>query len=129
MAEIRVLHVDDQSSFGDLVADLLEREDDCFNVITETSAAEGLDRLEKSTLDCIVSDYDMPGENGIEFLESVREEYPELPFILFTGKGSEEVASDAISSGATDYLQKKPGTDQYKLLANRIKNAVDQYRS
>lgn len=50
--------------------------------------------------------YDMPRQTGIEFLETVREEYPGLPFILYTGKGSEEVAADAISAGVFDYLQK-----------------------
>jgi PAS domain S-box-containing protein len=126
---IQVLHVDDESSFGDLVADFLEREEDRFDVVTETGAADGLERVEQNTPDCIVSDFQMPGKDGIEFLESVREEYPDLPFILFTGKGSEEVASDAISSGATDYLQKGSGTDQYKLLANRVTNAVEQHQS
>jgi PAS domain S-box-containing protein len=68
----------------------------------------------------------MPGMTGLEFLREVREEYHDLPFILFTGRGSEEVASDAISMGVTDYLQ-KGGTEQYELLANRITNAVDRY--
>ena len=71
----------------------------------------------------------MPAKNGIGFLEEVRETDPDLPFILFTGKGSEEVAGDAIAAGATDYLQKGSGTDQYTVLANRIQNAVEQYRS
>jgi PAS domain S-box-containing protein len=71
----------------------------------------------------------MPGQNGIEFLQTVRSKYPKLPFILFTGKGSEAVASDAITAGATDYLQKQAGTEQYQLLANRIRNAVEKYRS
>ena len=71
----------------------------------------------------------MPAKTGVEFLESVREDHPDLPFILFIRKGSEEIASDAISSGATDYLQKESRTEQYKLLANRVKNAVEQYRS
>ncbi len=52
-------------------------------------------------------------QDGIEFLEAVREGHRDLPFILYTGKGSEEVASDAISAGVTDYLQKGSGTDQY----------------
>ncbi|MFW5938625.1 MAG: PAS domain S-box protein, partial [Halanaeroarchaeum sp.] len=51
------------------------------------------------------------------------------PFILFTGKGSEDVASDAIAAGVTDYLQKERGSGQYTVLANRIENAVDQYRT
>ncbi|QCC48787.1 response regulator [Halobellus limi] len=71
----------------------------------------------------------MPATDGIEFLEAVREDHPELPFILYTGKGSEEVASDAISAGVTDYLQKGTGSEQYELLANRIRNAVEAHES
>jgi len=95
-------------------------------VETATSAEAGLDRLESGNVDCIVSDYDMPGMNGIEFLDTVRTEDPDIPFILFTGKGSEEVASEAISAGVTDYRQKESGTDQYAILANRIANAVER---
>jgi len=126
---IRVLHVDDEPDFADLTAAFLEREDDRFEVETATGADEGLTRLSDEEFDCVVSDYDMPGQNGIRFLEAVREGHPDLPFILFTGKGSEEVASDAISAGVSDYLQKESGTDQYALLANRITNLVSQYRA
>ena len=126
---ISVLHVDDEPGFADLAAQFLERADDRFGVETAASASEGLEYLAEHDVDCIVSDYDIPGQNGIELLETVREEYPDLPFILFTGKGSEEVASEAISMDVTDYLQKETGTEQYKLLANRILNAVDQVRA
>jgi PAS domain S-box-containing protein len=126
--QIRVLHVDDQPDFVDLTATALEREDDRLSVETATSVAEGLDRLTES-VDCVVSDYDMPKQNGIDFLEAVREQRPDLPFILFTGKGSEEVASEAISAGVTEYLEKERGLGQYTILANRITNAVEQYRS
>jgi PAS domain S-box-containing protein len=122
---VRVLHVDDEPGFAELAAEFLEREDDRIEVVTATSAADGLDVLADEPVDCVVSDYDMPGRNGIEFLESVRGDHPELPFVLFTGKGSEEVASDAFSAGATDYLQKEGGTDQYTLLANRVLNYVE----
>jgi PAS domain S-box-containing protein len=130
---VRVLHVDDEPDFAEMTATFLEREDDRFVVETATRAEEGSEMLDGDgdgyEYDCVVSDYDMPGKNGVEFLGSVREEYPEVPFILFTGKGSEEVASEAISAGATDYLQKESGTDQYTVLANRIENAVERYRS
>jgi len=79
--------------------------------------------------DCVVSDYDMPGLDGLEFLERVREASPDLPFVLFTGKGSEEIASEAISAGVTDYLQKETGSDQFTVLANRVENAVAQRRA
>ena len=69
-----------------------------------------------------------PAETVSNSCAKSAQSFPTLPFILFTGKGSEEVASDAISADATDYLQKEVGTDQYKLLANRIRNAVSQTR-
>ncbi|MDR5657728.1 PAS domain-containing protein [Halodesulfurarchaeum sp. HSR-GB] len=127
--KIHVLHVDDELNLTELVADFLEREDDRISVQTATSASAGLESLSDTDVDCIISDYDMPGQSGIEFLETVREDRPDLPFILYTGKGSEEVASDAISSGVTDYLQKESGTEQYGILANRVVNAVERYRA
>jgi PAS domain S-box-containing protein len=126
---VHVLHVDEDSSFVEAAAALLEREDDRVAVETATDASEGLDRIADGAFDCVVSDYEMPGRNGIEFLDAVREDHPDLPFILYTGKGSEAVASDAISAGVTDYLQKQGGTSQYAVLANRVTNAVEQYRS
>ncbi|PSQ44033.1 histidine kinase, partial [Halobacteriales archaeon SW_7_68_16] len=129
MARTQVLHVDDDPAFTELTVDMLERQEDQFTVETAHSASEGLELLAGGGFDCIVSDYDMPGRNGLEFLEVIREQFPDLPFILFTGKGSEEVASDAISAGITDYLQKGGGTERYELLANRIETAVRQYRA
>ncbi|WP_276255540.1 PAS domain-containing protein [Halomontanus rarus] len=128
---VRILHVDDDPRIAELAATFLEREDDRFSVDTAASVSEGLAHLaeSESDVDCIVSDYEMPGQNGIEFLETVREERSELPFILFTGKGSEEVASEAISAGVTEYLQKGSHTSQYAVLANRIANAVEQDRA
>lgn len=127
--QIAVLHVDDDPDFAALAAKFLERESEVIRVETATDVEEALERLHQNVFDCIVSDYDMPDGNGIEFLEAVRDDDPELPFILYTGKGSEAVASDAISVGVTDYLQKASGTSQYEVLANRIENAVGQYRS
>jgi PAS domain S-box-containing protein len=127
--QIRVLHVDDQRDLADLTAEFLERENDDITVVTETNVQNGLDRLATEPIDCIVSDYEMSGQNGLEFLERVRAEHGDIPFILFTGKGSEEIASEAISAGVTDYLQKESGTDQYTVLANRIANAVEHHRS
>jgi PAS domain S-box-containing protein len=127
---VRVLHVDDEPSFGDLVATYLERADESFEVLTVTSPSEAIDRLaDDGRIDCIVSDYDMPRMDGIELLERVRSAYPDLPFVLFTGKGSEEVASQALAAGATDYLQKQSGTEQYELLANTVGNAVERSRT
>jgi PAS domain S-box-containing protein len=126
---ITILHVDDDPDFTDLTAEFLEREDDRFNVLSETHSEAVLDRLDSTDVDCLVSDYQMPGMDGIELLEAVRTDYSELPFILFTGAGSEAVAGEAISGGVTDYIQKSSGTGQYELLANRIRESVAHFRA
>jgi PAS domain S-box-containing protein len=126
---VRILHVDDDPHIVELTATFLEREDDRITVTTAMDADEGLDVLATGGVDCVVSDYNMPGLNGIEFLEAVRADHPNLPFVLFTGKGSEEVASDAISAGVSDYLQKGGGADAYALLANRVVNLVEKHRA
>jgi PAS domain S-box-containing protein len=126
---VDVLLVDDDAELATLAATFLEREGDDLHVTTADGADAALDRLDAGGIDCVVSDFDMPGRNGIEFLEVVRARWPDLPFILFTGKGSEEVASEAISAGVTDYLQKERGTEQYAVLANRIGNVVEQRRA
>jgi len=123
----RVLHVDDDAALLDLAAELLHRADDRLQVVTETSVPAALDRLDdEPAIDAVVSDYQMPAMNGLDFLDRVRDAYPNLPFVLFTGQGSEEIASDAIARGVTDYLQKGVGTDQYTVLANRVTNAIER---
>jgi PAS domain S-box-containing protein len=126
---IRVLHVEDEPAFAELTTEMLEREGERFAVETARTASDGFDYLTETDVDCIVSDYQMPGKDGIEFLETLREKNEDLPFILFTGEGSERVASEAISAGATDYLQKGGGTEKFELLAHRIQNAVTRTRA
>jgi len=128
-AAVRVLHVDDDPAFLDLTATYLERIDGAFEVRSETSVGDALDALESAPIDCVVSDYDMPETDGLTFLQRARDRGVDVPFVLFTGKGSEEIASEALSVGATDYIQKRGGNDQYEVLANRVRNAVDQHRS
>jgi len=123
---VRILHVDDDPDFLDITAEFLQRENEQFTVDVATSAADGLDRLTENAYDCIVSDYEMPLCDGIKFLKAVRKDHPDLPFVLFTGKGSETIASEAISAGVSEYLQKGSGTDQYTVLANRIENLVSR---
>ncbi|WP_276258196.1 response regulator [Haloglomus litoreum] len=126
---LTVLHAEDDRAFADLTGDMLESVADDIEVVTAHDPEGALERLAEEPVDCIVSDYDMPGMDGLELLEAVRADHPDLPFILFTGKGSEEIASQAISAGVTDYLQKGGGQDCYEMLANRVRTAVDRYRS
>lgn len=125
---IRILHVDDDPARLRLSDPLLSEHIPDIVIHTETAPTDAIERLDDITVDCIVSDFDMGSMDGLEFLEAVRDRSPELPFILFTGKGSEEIASEAISAGVTEYLQ-KGGPDRYAVLANRIENVVDRYRA
>jgi PAS domain S-box-containing protein len=118
-----VLLVDDDE-FASRVADYLEAEHG-FDVLTETDADVALDRLtEASNVSCVVSDYAVPGMDGLDFLDAVKSRFANLPFVLFTGQGSEKIASEAIRLGADDYLEKGTGETRYELLATRILNCT-----
>ena len=127
-APIAVLHIDDDSGFLELTEAFLEAKLDQGRVATAVGAEDGLERLDEGCFHCVVCDYDMPQRNGLEVLEAVRARYPELPFILYTGKGSEEIAAEAINAGVTGYLQ-KGGPDQHRRLVNRIEHATAEYRA
>jgi len=125
---MHLLCVDDDTNFLDLTTTFLQRKLPTATIHTATRVHDARTLIETEPITCIVSDYEMPDQNGLEFLDTVRETHPELPFILFTGKGSEEIASEAISAGVTDYLQKR-GTEQYDRLATRIRHAVAEYQT
>lgn len=122
---ISVLHVDDDADFLALAERQLER-NDRFAVETESDPRAGLDRIDE--FDCIVVDYKMSGMDGLDFLRSVRETHS-MPVIFFTGAGSESVASEAISLGVTDYLQKTGDSSAFDILRNRIEYLVDKQRA
>jgi len=123
-----VLHVDDDPALLDLTAEFLTRTQSAVDVHSVTDVEQALAVLDTEPIDCIVSDYDMPGTTGLEFLNTVRETYPDLPFVLYTGKGSEEIASEAINAGVTGYLQ-KGGAEQHRRLVNRVDHAIREYRA
>jgi PAS domain S-box-containing protein len=127
-SEITVVVIDDEESFLELTRTYLEQRDD-LSIRTTTDREDVLEAVESGSVDCVVSDYDMPGTDGLELLDAVRAVDPTLPFVLFTGRGSEEVASEAISAGVSDYLQKGGSSEVYGLLANRIRNAVAETRA
>jgi len=129
--EISVLYVDDEPDLLELSTERLEAERDVLTVTPVASASAALDRLAAETVrfDCIVSDLQMPGQDGLDLLEAVREEHPDLPFLLHTSMETERSVRDALRAGATDYLHKRSGAAHYALLATRIENAVARYRA
>ena len=89
------------------------------------SAEKALDCLKSGNYDAIVSDYEMPEMDGLTFLKKVRESRPFLPFIIFSGKGREEVVVDAFRFGADGFVQKgKNARANFAELSHQIEIAV-----
>jgi len=121
---ISVLYVDDEPDLLDIGKIFLEQSGE-FSVTTLTSAPEGLALLQRETFDVIISDYQMPEMDGILFLQEVRARMADLPFILFTGRGREEIVIQAINNGVDFYMQK--GGDpksQFAELAHKIRHSI-----
>ncbi|MEM0449432.1 MAG: PAS domain S-box protein [Methanomassiliicoccales archaeon] len=121
---VRVLCVDDEQDVLELTKAFLEEKGNV-QVVTCLSAIEALRLLETTEFTAIISDYQMPEMDGLSLLKEVREKWPNLPFILFTGRGREEVAIDAYKNGADSYVMK--GGDaraQYEMLAHELNLAL-----
>jgi PAS domain S-box-containing protein len=126
---ISVLYVDDEPTLLELTRLFLERSGE-FNVDTAVSAREAISRLADRRYDAIISDYQMPEMNGIEFLQQVRKAGNMIPFIIFTGKGREEVVIEAINAGADSYIQKGGNPRaQFAELAQKILQGVRRMRA
>lgn len=123
---LSILYVDDEPLLQVATAEYLKR----YNIVVEiaSSGPEALSILENRQFDAIVSDYQMPGMNGIELLKIIRKN-SDIPFVLFTGRGREDVVIEAIENGADFYLQKggKP-TPQFTELTHKIRTAVQRRR-
>jgi PAS domain S-box-containing protein len=118
---IHVLLVDDDTELLETVGTMLRQRDHII-VTTESSVADALDTFDESFVDCIVSDYDMPGMDGLDFLTAVRWHSTDVPFIVTTAHGNERVASEAVRSGATDYIVKEG--NWVETLADHVQSAV-----
>jgi len=123
---IRALHVGDGSGTG--TAAFLRRETDDVVPVSAADADEALTIIAERDVDCVVADYEAPDGEGIRLLRAVRERHDDLPFVLFTGAGSEATAAAAIAAGVTDYVPKR-GPDSHAVLATRVRNAVEQHRA
>jgi PAS domain S-box-containing protein len=122
---IQVLIIDDEPLLVDIAQRFLEQNNFCTD--SAYSADEALQKISQYSYDAVVSDYNMPVKNGIELLIQVRATNPALPFILFTGRGREEIVIQALNEGADFYIQK--GGDpkaQFMELSHKIRRAVER---
>ncbi|MGD1060868.1 MAG: PAS domain S-box protein [Methanomassiliicoccales archaeon] len=122
--KIRLQYVDDEPALLEITKEFMEMSGE-FEVDTFSSAEQALVALDAEVHRAVISDYKMPGMDGIEFLRVLRGRGNDIPFILFTGKGREEIAIEAINNGADFYLKKGGDPEaQFAELANMIRQAV-----
>ena len=123
---IHVLYVDDEPVLLQIGKLFLEKDGE-FSVETIESAPAALEFLGSNQFDAIISDYQMPVMDGIQFLIEVRARFGKIPFILFTGRGREEIVIQAINNGADFYLQKGGNPDaQFAELSHQVQAIVAQ---
>jgi PAS domain S-box-containing protein len=126
---LRILHVDDDSCLLEVSKQILSM-DNKFEIDAVLSVDEAFEKLEKQTYDAVVSDYEMPLKNGLDFLKELREQNGDIPFILFTGKGREDVVVKALNLGADSYINKNGSPETvYCELADAINKTVERKKS
>ena len=124
-----ILHVDDDLCLLEVSKQILSMENN-FEIDDALSVDEAFQKMEKQTYDAVVSDYEMPLKNGLDFLRELREQKRDIPFILFTGKGREEVVVKALNLGADSYINKNGSPETvYCELADVINKTVERKKS
>ena len=107
-ATIEVLYIDDYELDRELVRDVLEKEHGGFRVTQAANKEEFLAALQNGSFDAILSDFNIAGFEGLEVIETIRQKNLNIPVIIVTGTGSEEIAVQAMRMGASDYVIKRP---------------------
>ncbi len=132
----RVLLIEDSAETARLLAGALGAGSDPFEVTVAGSARDGLEHLATHQVDCVLLDYRLPDADGLECLRKIRQRDPDLPVVVITGAGSEEVAVEAMKLGASDYLVKHgkylvtvPVVVREALGRRELERAAARYRS
>ncbi|MGO8807713.1 MAG: PAS domain S-box protein [Candidatus Bathyarchaeia archaeon] len=126
---IRILHVDDDLCILEVSKQILIMENN-FDIENASSVVEAIRKMKEKIYDAIISDYEMPNKNGLDFLKELREQNNQIPFILFTGKGREDVAAKALNLGADCYVNKNGSVETvYCELADAINKTVERKKS
>ncbi len=121
---IRILVIDDSPDDRELYWRALNKNTDIHYDISDAEDGErGLARIEERAPDCILLDYSLPGNNGIEVLKLIHARHPHIPVVMLTGQGNEIVAVTAMREGAQNYISKSTITPE--AIQRAIQVAID----
>lgn len=127
---MRILQVDDDEMTLFISLKHLEKMILGLELVQMKSPDEALEVLNHEDFDAIICDYQMPDISGLDFLDIIRKRGNNIPFIMFTGKGREEVAINALNLGADYYVEKGGDIEsQYAELAHVLKRVVAHHKS
>ena len=126
---IRILHVDDEEEQLLFARVFLLEQDEDFEVISVSNTEEAIRLIETmgERFDCVISDFLMTGLDGIRLCLKIKKQQ-DIPYIIYTGRGSETVAAASFKAGVDDYVRKESDPSHYQLLARRIRSHVESYR-
>ena len=122
MEPLNVVIIEDEKAHFELMKRAIDNEFPLALVHYFEEAGPCLERLDEIIPDVIITDYLMAGMNGIEFLEALNRQNKDIPVIMITGQGNENIAVQAMKLGAWDYLVKTP--DFFALLPSVIQNVA-----
>jgi len=124
-----VLVVDDEPLISGFIKKRLSIEAPHLSITALENGRDCLEYVARNRVDCILSDYQMPGMNGIELLIRLKEQGGDIPFIFVTGQGSEEIAREAFKQGASDYFTKDIGFAHFPRIINSIEQAIAHHKA
>ncbi len=123
--DVNVLLVDDDENFNELARQFFGRDKSKINLIVCGSPDKVMEKIENNDIDAVISDFKMPDQNGFELFEEVRGRWEDLPFIILTGQGEEDVAMEALNKGVDQYhIKKENPIDQFRSLSKSILEEV-----
>lgn len=118
-----ILIIDDEAGMRDLVSRLFA--DSGYDTATAPDGPAGLRAAREGEFDLLILDMSLPKMNGLEVLQGIKEEKPDMPVIMVTAYGSTQTAVEALRLGAYDYIAKPFDLDELQVIAER---ALDQQR-
>ncbi|MFB6201223.1 MAG: response regulator [Halorhabdus sp.] len=119
---VRVLVVDDDPAVAEVASSYLERRLDRVDAVAETAPQRAIERIETdASIECVISDYEMPDIDGLELYDRVADRRPELPFILFTAKQSPRLRREATEAGIAAFVTKDGSGETFDALTASVR--------